>query len=117
LNIELLRDYCLAKPGATEGFPFGEDTLVFKVGGKMFLLIGLNSANSFNVKCDPEQAIDLRERHPEVRPGYHMNKKLWNTVYMDGMLTNKQLTEMIDQSYNLVFVSLPKKIQAEINIL
>ena len=117
LNIEQLRDYCLAKPGATEGFPFGEDTLVFKVGGKMFLLIGLNSANSFNVKCDPEQAIELRERHPEVKPGYHMNKKLWNTVYMDGMLTNKQLTEMIDQSYNLVFASLPKKMQAEINIL
>lgn len=82
----------------------------------MFLLIGLNSANSFNVKCDPEIAIELRERHPEVRPGYHMNKKLWNTVYMDGMLTNKQLTEMIDQSYNLVLASLPKKIQAAINI-
>ena len=117
MNIEQLRDYCLAKPGATEGFPFGGDTLVFKVGGKMFLLIGLNSANSFNVKCDPELAIELRERHPEVKPGYHMNKKLWNTVYMDGMLTNKQLAEMIDHSYNLVFTGLPKKLQAEINIL
>ncbi len=83
----------------------------------MFLLIGLKLANSFNVKCDPELAIELRERHPEVKPGYHMNKKLWNTVYMDGMLTNKQLIEMIDQSYNLVFVSLSKKTQAEINIL
>jgi predicted DNA-binding protein (MmcQ/YjbR family) len=116
LNIEQLRDYCLAKPGATEGFPFGEDTLVFKVGGKMFLLTGLNSANSFNVKCDPELAIELRERHPEVKPGYHMNKKLWNTVYMDGTLSYKQLLEMIDHSYNLVFAGLPKKIQAEINI-
>lgn len=116
MNIEQLRDYCLAKSGATEGFPFGEDTLVFKVGGKMFLLTGLNSANSFNVKCDPELAIELRERHPEVKPGYHMNKKLWNTVYMDGTLSNKQLLQMIDHSYNLVFSGLPKKIKAEINI-
>lgn len=116
MNIEQLRDYCLAKPGATESFPFGEDTLVFKVGGKMFLLIGLSQANSFNVKCDPELAIELRERHPEVKPGYHMNKKLWNTVYMDGALNNKQLTGMMDHSYDLVFAGLPKKIQAEINI-
>lgn len=116
MNIEELRDYCLAKPGATEGFPFGEDTLVFKVGGKMFLLIGLNSANSFNVKCDPELAIELRERYPEVQPGYHMNKRLWNTVYMDGSLTHRQLLEMIDHSYNGVFAGLPKKIQASINI-
>ena len=116
MNIEDLRDYCLAKPGATEGFPFGEDTLVFKVGGKMFLLISINQGNSFNVKCDPELAIELRERHPEVIPGYHMNKKLWNTVYMDGSLSNKQLAEMIDQSYNLVFAGLPKKLQAEISI-
>jgi len=117
LNIEELRDHCLAKPGATEGFPFGEDTLVFKVGGKMFLLTGLEAGNSFNVKCDPELAIELRERHPEVQPGYHMNKKMWNTVYMDGTLTFKQLTEMIDHSYKLVFEGLPKKAQAEINEL
>ncbi len=115
MNIEDLRDYCLAKPGVTEGFPFGEDTLVFKVGGKMFLLIGLNQANSFNVKCDPELAIELREQHPEVQPGYHMNKKMWNTIYMDGALTNKQLTDMIDHSYKLVVAGLPKKAQAEIN--
>jgi predicted DNA-binding protein (MmcQ/YjbR family) len=114
LNIEQLRDYCLSKPGATEGFPFGEDTLVFKVGGKMFLLIGLNSSISFNVKCDPELAIELRERHTEVQPGYHMNKKMWNTVYMDGALSNKELAEMIDHSYNLVFAGLPKKTQAEL---
>lgn len=115
MNIEELRDYCLARPGVTEGFPFGEDTLVFKVGGKMFLLTGLSQANSFNVKCDPELAVELREQHPEVQPGYHMNKKLWNTVYMDGALNDKQLFEMIDHSYNLVFAGLPKKIQAEIN--
>ena len=114
MNIEELRDYCLQKPGATEGFPFGEDTLVFKIAEKIFLLIGLTQANRFNVKCDPELAADLRERHPEVQPGYHMNKKMWNTVYMDGSLTPKQLCEMIDHSYREVVKSLPKKIQAEI---
>lgn len=114
MNVEELRDYCLLKPGVTEGFPFGEDTLVFKVGGKLFLLTGLQTGNSFNVKCDPELAVELRERHPEVIPGYHMNKKLWNTVYMDGTLTRKQLCDMIDHSYEQVFKGLPKKIQAEI---
>nr|WP_294793902.1 MmcQ/YjbR family DNA-binding protein [uncultured Mucilaginibacter sp.] len=117
MNIEELRNYCLTKPGVTEGFPFGEDTLVFKVGGKMFLLTGLSTANSFNVKCDPERAIELRELYPEVKPGYHMNKQLWNTVYMDGTLPDKLLLEMIDHSYSLVFAGLPKKNQAEINIL
>ena len=117
MNIEELRDYCLERPGVTEGFPFGEDTLVFKVGGKMFLLIGLAEGNSFNVKCEPDLAIELRERYPEVKPGYHMNKKLWNTVYMGGALNDKQLKEMIDHSYLLVFAGLPKKIQAEINAL
>jgi predicted DNA-binding protein (MmcQ/YjbR family) len=114
LNIEELRDYCLQKPGATEGFPFGEDTLVFKVGGKLFLLTGLNDGDRFNAKCNPELAIELRERHNEVKPGYHMNKTHWNTVYMDGSLSFKQLYEIIDHSYNLIFNSLPKKIQEEI---
>jgi predicted DNA-binding protein (MmcQ/YjbR family) len=114
LNIEDLRDYCLQKPGVTEGFPFGEETLVFKVGGKLFLLIGLTEANRFNVKCEPELAADLRERYTEVQPGYHMNKKMWNTVYMDGSLNQKQLREMIDHSYEQVFIGLPKKAQAEI---
>ena len=115
MNIEELRDYCLEKPAVTEGFPFGEETLVFKVAGKLFLLIGLEEANRFNVKCDPELAQELRERHPEVQPGYHMNKKMWNTVYMDGTLTRKQLLDMIDHSYNEVVKGLPKKMQAEIN--
>ena len=114
LNIEELRDHCLQKPGVTEGLPFGEDTLVFKVGEKMFLLISIKLGNSFNVKCDPELAVELRERYTEVQPGYHMNKKLWNTVYIDGTLTDKQLKEMIDHSYALVFESLPKKIREEI---
>jgi len=114
MNVEELRDYCLQKKGALEGFPFGEDTLVFKVAEKIFLLTSLEIANRFNVKCDPERAIELREQHEDIVPGYHMNKKHWNTVYMDGHLTFKQLTELIDHSYNLVFLSLPKKLQMEI---
>ena len=114
MNLEELREYCLQKPGATEGLPFGEDTLVFKVGEKLFLLTSISSGSQFNVKCDPELAIELRERHTEVQPGYHMNKKLWNTVYMDGALTKKQLLEMIDHSYDQVFKGLPKKVQEEI---
>lgn len=114
MDIEFLRDYCIAKPGVTEGLPFGEDTLVFKVGEKIFLLIGLSEANRFNVKCDPERAVELRERYDEVRPGYHMNKTHWNTVYMDGNLSQKQLCEMIDLSYHLILKSLPKKVQEAI---
>jgi predicted DNA-binding protein (MmcQ/YjbR family) len=114
LNIEEIRDHCLAKPGVTEGLPFGEDTLVFKVGEKIFLLISISDSTHFNVKCDPERAIELREQYAEVRPGYHMNKKHWNTVSTDGSLTRKQLRDMIDHSYDLVLKSLPKNIQAEI---
>lgn len=116
MNIEELREYCLQKAGVTEGLPFGEDILVFKVGEKMFLLTSISLANSFNVKCDPELAIELRERYTEVQPGYHMNKKLWNTVNIDGSLSDKQLLEMIDHSYDLIFKSLPKKIQDEIGL-
>ncbi len=117
MNIEELRDYCLQKPGVTEGFPFGETTLVFKVGEKLFLLAGLEEGDRFNAKCDPERAIELRERYDEVKPGYHMNKKHWNTVQMNGSLTTRQLHEMIDHSYDLVLKSLPKKIQEEIKAL
>jgi predicted DNA-binding protein (MmcQ/YjbR family) len=112
MNTEELRDYCLQKPHTEEGMPFGDDTLVFKVGGKIYLLISLNQGNRFNVKCDPERAIELREQHIEVQPGYHMNKAHWNTVFTDGALTRKQLCEMIDHSYELVVSSLPKKIKA-----
>lgn len=114
MNIEELRDYCLAKPGVTEGLPFGEDTLVFKIGEKLFLLTSITESTRFNVKCDPELAAELRERHPEVLPGYHMNKKHWNTVRTDGGLTRKQLCDMIDHSYNLVLKSLPKAVQTAI---
>lgn len=112
MNIETIRDYCLAKPGVIETMPFGEDTLVFKVIDKMFLLIGLTNPDNFNVKCDPEKAVTLREQYDEVEPGYHMNKTHWNTVYMNGRLTDKQLTDMINDSYRLVVQSLPKTKQA-----
>jgi predicted DNA-binding protein (MmcQ/YjbR family) len=108
MNIEDLRDYCLQKPGASEGFPFGEDTLVFKVGGKVFLLTGLTENNRFNAKCDPEWAIELREQHDEIIPGWHMNKKHWNTIYMDGNLSRELLHKIVTHSYELVFNSLPK---------
>ncbi|WP_428327513.1 MmcQ/YjbR family DNA-binding protein [Mucilaginibacter sp.] len=114
MNLEELRDYCLKKPGATEGLPFGEDTLVFKVGGKIFLLTGIETGDRFNVKCDPELAIELREQFTEVQPGFHMNKKMWNTVFMNGSLSYKQLFDMVDHSYNLIVASLPKKLRDEI---
>jgi predicted DNA-binding protein (MmcQ/YjbR family) len=113
MDIEAVRDYCLKKTGAEESVPFGDDTLVFKVYGKIFLLMGLDG-QQFNVKCDPEEAIELRERYPEVQPGYHMSKKHWNTVITNGSLTHKQLAGMIDHSYDLVVKSLPKKVRDEL---
>lgn len=111
MNIESVREYILLKPFVTEGFPFGEDTLVFKVNGKIFFLAGLdNSPLQFNVKCDPDKAIELREVYPEsVLPGYHMNKKHWNTIVVDGRLSANQLKDMIDHSYALVDQSKKKK--------
>ena len=104
MDIEFLRDYILQKPGVTEGFPFGEDVLVFKVNNKLFLLLSLNAQPlQFNAKCNPDEALELREEYPDaVLPGYHMNKKHWNTIIINGMLTNKQLLQMVDNSYNLV---------------
>lgn len=103
MDIEFLRHYCLSKPDVEETLPFGPDTLVFKMSGKIFLLTGLDSEQlSFNVKCDPDKAIELREEFPCVLPGYHMNKKHWNTIMVDGSVTTKQLKEWIDHSYNLV---------------
>jgi predicted DNA-binding protein (MmcQ/YjbR family) len=108
MNIESLREYCLSKPGAEETLPFGPDTLVFKVNDKAFLLVGLDSEElRFNVKCDPDKAIELREEYPCVLPGYHMNKKHWNTIEVDGSVSSKQLKEWIDWSYDLV--ASPKK--------
>jgi len=110
MNIEILRDYCLSKPNVEESFPFGPDVMVFKVGGKIFLLCSLDSEDfSFNVKCDPELAIELRERYDSVQPGYHMNKKHWNTIVVDGSVSTKQLKEWIDHSYEIVNKTTAKK--------
>ncbi len=108
MNIELLREYYLAKPGASETLPFGPDTLVFKVMDKIFLLIGLESPHQFNVKCDPQRAIMLREQFAEIKPGYHMNKKHWNTVLVNGTLSPNFITGLIDHSYDLVVAGVPK---------
>jgi len=103
MDIEILREYCLSKPGAEESLPFGPDTLVFKVKGKIFLLTGLdNEPLRFNVKCDPEKALELREEYACVQPGYHMNKKHWNTIVVNGTVSSRLLKEWIDWSYKLV---------------
>ena len=116
MDIEKLRQYCLSKPEVTESFPFGDETLVFKVAGKIFALVNLNSDLSINLKCNPELAIDLRERYPAVQPGYHMNKIHWNTVIIDGSVSDKLMHEWIEHSYWLVVSQLPKKIRLKIEI-
>jgi len=109
MNIEELRDFCLSFKGTTEDFPFDETTLVFKVAGKIFLITGIGSYESVTLKCDPGKAIELREQYPNVLPGYHMSKKHWNTVILEGMLTDCQLKEWITESYNLVVLGLSTK--------
>ncbi len=112
MDIESLRDYCLAKKEVEEGMPFGDTTLVFKVRGKIFLLASLERpVLQFNAKCDPEKAIEWREQYAAFQPGYHMNKKLWNTIIMDGSIPSKIVKGMIDDSYQLVVKSFPKKWQ------
>ncbi len=111
MNIEQLHEYALSLPDVTESFPFDETTLVMKAGGKMFLLVALDADPlQFNVKCDPEHAIELREEYDCVLPGYHMNKKHWNTIIVDGTLTNKQLKEMVLDSYNLIVKKKKKRL-------
>lgn len=118
MNLEDLREYCLSKKGTEECFPFDNETLVFKVMGKAFLLCGINEAPlSFNVKCDPEKAIELRERFSCVTPGYHMNKKHWNTITADGSVSTKQLCEWIDHSYEMVIKGLSKVQKEELRSL
>ena len=115
MDIELYRQFCINKPGVTEEFPFDNRTLVFKVGGKIFVLLDIESFSSINLKCDPEKAIQLREHHPGVIPGYHMNKKHWNTVSCDGSIPDKLILEWTDDSYNLVLNSLPRKLRMVIS--
>jgi predicted DNA-binding protein (MmcQ/YjbR family) len=112
MDIEQLRSFCLSKPGVEETLPFGPDVLVFKVMGKLFLLCPLDTEGlQFNVKCDPDLAVELREQYNCVTPGYHMNKKHWNTVMVDGSIHVKKLKEWIDHSYTLVANSLPAKLK------
>ncbi len=109
LELEEIRLYCLQKPGVTEDFPFDENTLVFRVLGKIFLLTNLtNSPTRINLKCDPERALELREQHASVIPGYHMNKKHWNTITIDGSVDRSLIFEWIDHSYELVAKGLTK---------
>jgi predicted DNA-binding protein (MmcQ/YjbR family) len=103
MDLEALRDYCLAKPGASEDMPFGPDTVVFRVGKKIFALASLEAVPArVNLKCDPELALELRDRYEEVRPGYHMNKKHWNTVELNRRIPSTEIRKMIDHSYDLV---------------
>ena len=110
MDISDMYDYCRNRPGVTEGFPFGADVLVFKVSGKMFALVNLDTKPvHLNLKCDPERAVELRETHEDVMPGYHMNKQHWNTLNLDGALDIRLVRELIDHSYETVVASLTAK--------
>ena len=121
MNIQQLYEFCLSLKGVTEHFPFDEDTLVFKVGGKMFCLTSLNkwekATPSLNLKCEPEKALELRAEYESIHPGYHMSKLHWNSIDFNGDVSDKMMCELIIHSYDLVFSSLTKKIQVEINKL
>ena len=114
MNIEDLREYCMSLKGVTESFPFGETTLVFKVGDKIFSIANLEGDLAVALKNDPEKNIELREEYPAVIPGYHLNKKHWNTVKIDGSLSDDMIKNLIDESYDLVVLSLTNKKQQEI---
>lgn len=118
MHIEALREYCLTKKGVEECLPFGPETLVFKVMGKVFLLAGLDSQPlQFNVKCEPNKALELRENYTCVIPGYHMNKQHWNSIICDGSASDKLITSWIDDSYHLIVSSLTKKLKQELDTL
>ncbi|WP_226390544.1 MmcQ/YjbR family DNA-binding protein [Penaeicola halotolerans] len=114
MNVEYYRTHCLSKVGVEEGFPFDTSTLVFKVGGKIFALLDIEEFVSVNLKCDPEYAIELRERYEGILPGYHMNKRHWNTILNDGSVSDKLLLELTDHSYDLVYQSLPAKVKSNL---
>jgi predicted DNA-binding protein (MmcQ/YjbR family) len=102
MNIESIREYCISRQNVTECFPFGDDTLVFKTGGKIFALVNLEGELTINLKCDPMLAVELREKYTAVIPGYHMNKKHWNTIIIDGTIPDREIFGWIGHSYNLV---------------
>ncbi|SFO76381.1 Predicted DNA-binding protein, MmcQ/YjbR family [Algoriphagus ornithinivorans] len=114
MTLAYFREYCLAKPGVSEDTPFDANTLCFRVGGKIFAITDIEQFDFINLKCDPEQAIELRERFSGITPGYHMNKKLWNSVSVLGDVPDQLILDLADQSYELIFASLPKKLKAEI---
>ena len=115
MHIEEFRDYCLSKPGVEETFPFGPETLVFKVMGKMFALTGLENIEfKVNLKCDPDRAVELRDMHHEITPGWHMSKKHWNTVEFETGLEHEFLLELINHSYDMVVEGLPNKLKEEL---
>lgn len=117
MNIEAYRDYCIAKKGVTESFPFDESTLVFKVMNKMFALTGVESFEFINLKCDPEKALELREVYEGISGAFHMNKKHWNSVSTRGDISDQLIFNLIDDSYDLVVSSLTKKLQNELKSL
>jgi predicted DNA-binding protein (MmcQ/YjbR family) len=108
MNLEIIREYCLKKRGVTEEFPFGENTPVYKLMGKIFLIASISIPVTINLKCDPEKAVELRERYPSVVPGYHMNKMHWNTVTIDNTIPDKLILQWIDDSFKLIFNRLKK---------
>lgn len=114
MDLELVRNYCLGKKGVTESYPFDEETPVYKVMNKMFCLSSLKPPHYINIKCDPEKAVELREEYEQVKPGWHMNKKHWNSVYFEGNVSDKEIYEWIDDSYNLIVKGLKKKDKEEL---
>lgn len=117
MNIEHLLDHCMAKKGVEETFPFGPDTLVFKVMGKVFALISLSNPNQVNLKCNPEKALDFRANFMAVIPAFHMNKKHWNTVQFNEDVCDILILEMVNDSYNLVIAKIPQKLKLELDLL
>lgn len=114
MTVDALQAYCAKKPGVSWDTPFGPDVMVFRVAGKIFALAPLDIFSTINLKCDPERAIDLRERYEGITPGYHMNKQHWNTVDVTGSVPAKLLWELVDHSYELVRASLPKKVREQL---
>ena len=117
MNIEAFRDYCIAKKGVTESFPFDKNTLVFKVMGKMFALADIETFEFINLKSDPEKAIELREKFQGIKPGYHMSKVHWNSVYVNTDVADGFVLQLIDESYSLIVSSLTKKLKEELKQL
>jgi predicted DNA-binding protein (MmcQ/YjbR family) len=116
MDAAALRDWCLSQPGAREEFPFGPETSVFKVAGKLFALSALDRTPlQVSVKCEPELAVGLREAHPAIRPGYHLNKRHWNTITLDGSLPDQVVRDLIQDSYDLIVGALPQRVRRELH--